>query len=146
MHGTLFVATAIIGFTCLFAGCADSATSGPRRTGEAAAGTGPFVHVVFFDLKPGTSPAASDKLVEDAYRLLAKIPTVRRLDSGPRVLEMQREVNDQTFSIGLAVYFDDKAGHDVYATHPLHVDFIEQNKEHWGKVRVFDFVAPRSTQ
>ena len=101
----------------------------------------PFVHAVLFNMKSGTPEAEIDSLVADAYQLLAKVPTVRRIDSGRREVLMQRDVNDKAFTVGLTVYFDDKAGHDVYATHPLHIDYINKHKDHWAAVRVFDFVA-----
>jgi hypothetical protein len=36
------------------------------------------------------------------------------------------------------VIFKDRASHDAYQTAPKHLQFIEENKPTWAKVRVFD--------
>lgn len=57
---------------------------------------------------------------------------------GGRGEEFGREVNDQEFDVALYVAFESKAAHDKYQEHPRHHAFIEQGKERWAKVRVFD--------
>jgi hypothetical protein len=52
-------------------------------------------------------------------------------------------VNDRDFDVALHVVFKDKAAHDRYQADPRHLAFVEENKAHWKKVRVFDaYVAP----
>ena len=96
-----------------------------------------FVHTVYFWLKDGTSEASRLQLLEDCRTLLSQIPTVRKLYAGPPA-NTPREVVDNSYACGLTVLFDDVAGHDVYQDHPLHLDFIERNKEHWARVQVYD--------
>ncbi|GMV96456.1 MAG: Dabb family protein [Phycisphaerae bacterium] len=141
MHDGLILTLTTAGLMFLLTGC--SAGGGPARAGG---GTGPggFVHAVFFDLQPGAPEPRVEALIQDAYRLLGQIPTVRTIDSGRRETLMRREVNDQSFTVGLVVYFDDKAGHDVYATHPLHQEYIDKHKDLWARVRVMDFNAEGS--
>lgn len=146
MHTTAIL-VALIGLIGLaMAGCSAS-EGGPQRTvtttgGSApAAGSAKFVHAVFFTFKEGTPEAEIDSLIADAEQLLAKIPSVRKIDSGRRDVRMDRDVNDKTFTVGLVVYFDDKEGHDVYSAHPLHLQYVEKHKAHWAGVKVFDFVA-----
>lgn len=100
-----------------------------------------FVHCVFFNVKPGTSDAAIDAQIADAEALLGTIPSVRCVQSGRRDTRMQRDVNDQEYTIGLLVVFDDKDGHDLYSTHETHQKYIERHKANWSSVRVFDFIA-----
>ena len=100
-----------------------------------------YIHCVFFTLKPGTPSSAVDALIADGREYLAKVPTVRRLHTGRRDPNAVREVNVQDYEVGLVVHFDDRAGHDAYATHPLHMEYIERNKQHWAKVRVFDYLS-----
>ena len=50
-----------------------------------------------------------------------------------------REVVDNSYHIGLLVMFADSAAHDVYQTHPLHLQFIERNKANWQRVQIYDF-------
>ena len=38
----------------------------------------------------------------------------------------------------LKIAFADRAAHDGYQVHPRHKQFIEENRETWEKVRVFD--------
>lgn len=104
-----------------------------------ARGPGKFIHCVFFTLKPGTPDTEIDSLIGDAQALLAKIPSVRRIDSGRRDPRFNRDVNDKDYTVGLLVCFDDKDGHDIYADHPLHLEFLSRHKAHWASVRVFDF-------
>jgi len=141
------VQMAFMGLTGLaLAGCAGQNGDLERAAAADAASarsSAVFVHCVFFDLKPDTSEAQIDNLVNDAYRLLARVPSVRLIQSGRRDARMQRDVNDAAFTVGLVVWFDDKAGHDLYADHELHKQYIDLHKDRWAKVRVFDFTARR---
>jgi hypothetical protein len=100
-----------------------------------------YVHAVFFTCKPGTPDSEIESLVADGYKLLAQVPSVRQLESGRRDLEAVRDVNVKDYDVGLVVYFDDRAGHDVYAQHPRHLEYIDRHKSNWETVRVFDFIA-----
>ncbi|MGQ9651474.1 MAG: Dabb family protein [Phycisphaerae bacterium] len=100
-----------------------------------------YVHCVFFTLKPGTPQSEIDAQVVDGRELLARIPTVRRLETGRRDETMNREVSVTDFDLGLVVLFDNKAGHDVYADHPLHLEYIKRHKPHWERIRVLDYLS-----
>ena len=52
--------------------------------------------------------------------------------------EFQRDVNDRDFDVALNLVFENKAAHDKYQEHPRHTKFIEENRDTWAKVRVFD--------
>ncbi len=97
-----------------------------------------FVHTVFFWCKPGTSRLAVDRLLEDCRGSLARVETVRGLTCGHPAMT-PRDVVDNSYSVGLTVTFDDRAGHDVYQEHALHKEFIQRNNEHWERVQVFDY-------
>jgi hypothetical protein len=98
-----------------------------------------FVHTVFFYLKPETPVAAKEKLVRDCREILAKVPTVKQLWAGLPA-GTPREVVDNSYGVGLTVTFADRAGHDVYQEHPLHLRFIAENKAWWARVQVYDYV------
>lgn len=100
-----------------------------------------YVHCVFFTCHPHTPAADVDAQIADAQSLLAGIPTVRLVRSGRRDTTMQRDVNVTDYEIGLTVLFDDKAGLQVYADHPLHVDYVARHKKNWQSIRVYDFEA-----
>ncbi len=97
-----------------------------------------FIHTVYFWTKPGTPDAARDQLMQDCHVLLAKIPTVRHLWAGVPA-QTPREVVDNSYAVGLTVVLDDSAGHDIYQTHDLHLQFIARNKPHWQRVQIYDF-------
>jgi hypothetical protein len=50
----------------------------------------------------------------------------------------KRDVNDRDWDVALHLVFANKAAHDKYQDHPEHLKFIEENKDAWAKVRVFD--------
>ena len=138
---------AMVGLVALaLTGCAQETIRSQQTIAQTAPppehGRSVFVHVVFFDAKPDTPEAALDGMVADAYRLLAKIPSVRTIASGRRDPRMQRDLNDTSFTVGLMICFDDKAGHDLYNEHELHKEFVAKYKDHFAKVRVFDFTTP----
>ncbi len=104
----------------------------------AASATEPMiVHNVYFSLKDG-SPAAKKKLVEACRKYLAKHAGTVYFAAGTLAEEYDRPVNDRDFDVGLHLVFKNKAAHDQYQTDARHLKFIEENKESWKKVRVFD--------
>lgn len=144
---TTAIQTALIGFLSLvLAGCAEKTVATQRTVAQTAPppehGRSVLVHAVFFDAKPDTPEAVLDEMAADAYRLLARIPSVRTIASGRRDTRMQRDLNDTSFTIGLMICFDDKAGHDLYNEHELHQQYVAKYKDHFAKVRVFDFTTP----
>jgi hypothetical protein len=101
-------------------------------------------HMVFFKLKDPT-PEAKAKLVAACDKYLEEHEGVMHYSAGVIGDEFKREVNDRDFDVALHLVFKNKAAHDKYAVHPEHLKFIEENKETWAKVRVFDSeIAPRA--
>ena len=100
-----------------------------------------YVHGVYFTCKPGTPECKIDALVADGYELLAKVPSVRRIETGRRDVNAARDVNVTDYDVGLVVYFDDKQGYDEYEKHPTHQQYVEKHKPLWQTVRVYDFIA-----
>jgi hypothetical protein len=97
----------------------------------------PLVHNVFFTLKDG-SPANIQKLTEACHKYLTGHDGTAYFAAGPLVTELDRPVNQRDFHVGLCVVFDSKAAHDEYQVHPRHKQFIDENKETWASVKVFD--------
>jgi heme-degrading monooxygenase HmoA len=100
----------------------------------------PLTHSVYFELKDH-SPEKCEQLVESCYRLLSPIDGWTSLHAGVRDAELVREVNDQTFHVGLVIIFENRPAHDAYQTHENHLKFIANNKENWASVRIFDATA-----
>ena len=47
------------------------------------------------------------------------------------------------FDVALHIVFKDMASHDKYQEAKRHQQFIDENKDNWKKVRVFDSVVER---
>jgi hypothetical protein len=98
-------------------------------------------HYVFFSLHD-SAPAAVDTLIASAESLLTVQEGLVFFAIGPRTVDLTREVNDTQFDVALQIVFSDRASHDRYQESPEHLKFIEQNKENWSKIRVFDADLP----
>ena len=97
-----------------------------------------FIHHVYFWLKSDAPTTAADQTIADGRKYLGDIPGVRNIWLGKPAMT-PRDVVDNSYQVGLAVVLDDSAAHDVYQTHPLHLEFIARNKANWDRVRVYDF-------
>jgi hypothetical protein len=98
-----------------------------------------IVHNVFFSLKDN-SAQAKKKLVDACKKYLTKHSGEVYFSAGV-VADFDRPVNDRDWDVGLHIVFKDKASHDKYQDDPRHKQFIEENKDNWKKVRVFDTVV-----
>ena len=111
---------------------------GSTAHSEAAGKGGPMlVHNVFFSLKDST-PENRKKLVELCDKYLTKHDGEAYYAAGPIVEDLKRDVNDRDFDVCLTIVFKTRADHDKYQDAKRHLDFIEQGKPMWKKVRVFD--------
>jgi len=110
------------------------------QSGQSSAAVAPtpmIAHNVYFSLKDN-SPAAKQKLVDACKKYLSKHPGTVFFAAGVLTEELNRPVNDRDFDVGLHLVFKDRAAHDKYQDDPQHIKFIEENKDNWKKVRVFD--------
>jgi hypothetical protein len=109
---------------------------------EAGGKKGPRIaHNVYFALKDN-SAAAKRKLVDACKKYLAKHPGTVFFAAGTLAEEFNRPVNDRDFDVALHLVFQDRAAHDRYQDAPRHQQFIDENKDNWKKVRVFDSSVP----
>jgi len=96
-------------------------------------------HMVYFTLKDST-PANRTKLVEACKKYLTGHAGTIYFATDVLAEEFTREVNDRQWDVALHLVFQDKAAHDKYQDHPRHEVFINENKETWKTVRVFDSI------
>ncbi len=96
-----------------------------------------LVHDVYFTLNDN-SEAARTKLVNDCYEYLSKHPGVVFFVAGERVEAHERDVSIRDWDVGLHIVFKNKNYHDQYQKASDHYKFIDENKENWKSVRVFD--------
>ena len=131
----------ILGGLMAAAAVAMMAPLGNRATGAAADGP-QLAHMVYFKLKD-TSGAARAKMVAACKLYLTGHEGTVSFATGMLAGDFKREVNDRDFDVSLHIVFANKAAHDKYQDHPRHLKFIEENKENWEKVRVFDsYLSP----
>ena len=98
-------------------------------------------HMVYFKLNE-SSDAAKEKLMAACRKYLSEHEGTVYFSVGVLAQDLSREVNDKDFDVSLNVVFRNKAAHDKYQTHPRHLQFIEENKDLWSGVRVFDSYIP----
>lgn len=94
-------------------------------------------HMVYFTLKDSSDDACR-KLVDACHKYLTQHDGITFFAAGTREPELQRPVNDTAFHVALHVVFETREAHDVYQTSDNHNAFIEEGKDNWDSVRVFD--------
>jgi len=95
-----------------------------------------LVHSVYFWLKPELTPEQLDDF-DAGLRSLTAIETVKGLHYG-NPAPSDRPVVECSYTRGLVVNFNDRQELDTYAVHPVHLAFVEQFKQFWTEIRVFD--------
>jgi hypothetical protein len=99
---------------------------------------GPMIgHMVYFTLKDN-SAGSKKKLVDACKKYLGNHEGTVYFSAGMVAEEFKREVNDRDWDVALHLVFKTKQAHDQYQDHARHKQFIDENKDNWKKVRVFD--------
>jgi Stress responsive A/B Barrel Domain len=96
-----------------------------------------LVHSVFFWLKPGLTAGERARFRAEVGKLAA-IRTMERIYIGAPAALAVRSVTERSFDVALTIVFADGAAHDAYQVDPLHLAFVDGNKESWARVQVFD--------
>ena len=98
-----------------------------------------FVHNVYFWLKDdlGEEGVAAFR---EGVQSLCKIPLVKSGHAGPPA-DTHRGVVDNSYSYGMVLVFDDKAGHDAYQVSDVHQKFVADHSYRWERVLVYDIEA-----
>jgi heme-degrading monooxygenase HmoA len=96
-----------------------------------------LAHMVYFTLKD-RNDAALAQMLAACQKYLSGHPGTLFFAVGKVVPDLTRPVNVTDFDVALQLVFENREAHDAYQTHPRHVQFIEENKANWERVRVFD--------
>lgn len=96
-----------------------------------------LIHAVYFELEKDTQESR-ESLVAACRKHLTDHEGTVHFSVSEIAGDLTREVNDTAFDVALTIVFADRKAHDLYQTHPRHLRFIEENKETWSNVRVFD--------
>lgn len=96
-----------------------------------------LAHMVFFQLKDPT-PANRERLVA-ACHTLSVIDGVTYFSVGTRAEDVEEKgVSVKDFDVALHSVFESKAAKEAYLIDPVHKAFVDNNKDLWSGVRVFD--------
>lgn len=104
---------------------------------EKKAGEAQLAHMVFFTLED-SNDANRKRLVEACKKHLDGHDGVVYFSVGTLNPELNRKENDREYDVALHLVFRNRAAHDRYQDHARHKAFIEECKNLWSKVRVFD--------
>jgi hypothetical protein len=96
-----------------------------------------LAHMVFFTLKDN-SKEARDKLVVSCHKNLSGHEGVVSFSVGTIAEDVVEPVSVRDFDVALHLVFEDKAAEAKYLKDPRHQKFVDENKDAWSKVRVFD--------
>ena len=96
------------------------------------------IHTVFLWLKQPGNPQHRQQLLQATDRLRA-IPGVVDIRFGEKI-ESDRDIVDDSFDIGIYVYFADTAAMSRYLVHPLHTSVVTHDiKPLVSRIVVYDF-------
>jgi hypothetical protein len=93
--------------------------------------------MVYFKLKD-SSGANRAKLAAACKLYLTGHPGTAYFGTGTLAGDLNGDVNDREFDVSLHLVFANKEALENYLTHERHLKFIEENKDNFAKVRVFD--------
>ncbi len=97
-----------------------------------------MVHQVYFWLKDPQNKESWDKLKSGLEKLLT-ISTIESGHLGTPAATEARDVVDNTYSFSYHVHFKSLEDHDSYQQDPVHLEFIEECRDLWDKVQVYDY-------
>lgn len=101
-----------------------------------------LAHMVYFKLKNNDGGSRA-KLMAACKTYLSGHEGEVYFAVGSLAADLARDVNDRDWDVSLHIIFSSKEAHDKYQEHPRHLKFIEDNRENWAKVRVFDsYLSP----
>src|SRR4051794_27795548 len=97
-----------------------------------------LAHMVFFTLKDH-STSARERLVASGRKYLTGHEGTVSFSIGTIAEDVEEpSVSVRDFDVALHVIFASKAAEQRYLSHPRHKSFVEENKDSFAKVRVFD--------
>lgn len=98
-----------------------------------------FLHSVYFWL---SNPESAD----DRAALQAGVESLRGISAIQTAYvgvpaQTRRPVIDHSYDLSLVLVFADKAAHDAYQDHPVHLEFVAECKHLWSQVKIYDAEA-----
>jgi len=96
-----------------------------------------FIHTVYFYAAEGLTDQRKKEFMEIGLPMLAKSATIQKVYYGPPS-GVGREIVDNDYLAAWICHFKTSADHDAYQEDPIHLKFIEDYNDVWGKVLIYD--------
>lgn len=90
-----------------------------------------MTHIVFMKFP---DQHISKQVQEKLLGMRGQIPSLREIEVGLDVTRSER-----SWDLALLTRFDDQAGLDAYATHPVHIEVLGYIREHLVEVAAIDY-------
>ena len=97
----------------------------------------PLAHMVFFTLKD-RSPEGRTALADSCHKYLADQDGIIYFSVGTIAEDVEEPVSVRDFDVSLHIVFESKEAEQAYLTDPLHLQFVDENRESFAQARVFD--------
>jgi hypothetical protein len=94
-------------------------------------------HNVYFYLNEDVSADEKTRFEDGLFELLS-IDEVYRYEIGIPGSTEDREVTDHSFGYSFFSWFLTMEDYDIYANHPIHLEFIDEFNHLWADVKVYD--------
>jgi hypothetical protein len=99
--------------------------------------------MVFFTLKDHSTDSR-EAFVRSCHKYLSGHDGVVYFSVGTVAEKVEPGVGVNDFDVALHLVFENKEAGAKYLKHPRHVQFVDENKAKFEKVRVFDSDVPKS--
>ncbi len=114
------------------------ATGGVLGACASDPGVARISHIVLFKMH---SDADAEAIEADSREKLTRIPTVATYHAG-RHIDIGRTNIETDYDVCLTVGFDSAEDYREYLEHPLHVELVNDWRERWDRVRIYDVEDP----
>lgn len=95
-----------------------------------------FIHSVYFTLNPDLTPEQLQAF-EGGLASLGAVDVVKSIFIG-KPAATDRPVVVRDYAYALIVDLGDRQGHDIYQSHPVHLEFVRDFSTYWTGIKVFD--------
>ncbi|WP_066309297.1 Dabb family protein [Aquimarina aggregata] len=99
---------------------------------------GKLIHTVFFWLNNPDNDKERKTFEQGVSRLLNECEHITSSHLGTPAKTTKRPVIDTSYTYCIVVTFESIKEHDLYQEDPIHLKFIEENKNLWKKVQIYD--------
>ncbi len=135
----------LLGFLCVvFFGMPSSCKQDEAKSADALSkqeqGKPFMIHTVYFWFKDEV-PQERKVAFEKDLAELGKVPSIQSYYYGPPAPTENRDVVDSSYDMAINVHFASVEDEAAYQIDPIHLKFVEECKDLWDKVVVYDNIV-----